>query len=545
MSSNYSTAEQTSQVAEQMQLAAFERYESLSRNLLYVLALVLLLGLVWAALSESDVCAEAVGRIEPRTRLQTMRPTADGTIYKYFVHDGDIVKKDQDLLWLNTVRAEAELTKRLQELSILDIQLKEHENARDGLAMIIANPRYHGKTSLSLPEVDRIAGQLFASKKSLDSALYDMSVDGGSKGLRMSPQMTLLKNQEEKLKSVQSLRIESVESKAAEREAERRKLESRVTMLESAFEKARRQLGELELSLADAKKEMEIYDRGRKLGVASEVKYLDVQSYMHQREFLVAQQRMQVRDLEQQLSAAKVDLNSSGLAYIADSADLVAGVKAEEQKVFAVPLSMNDAARALQNKQAAFDVADYHARARYSKELTEISNLQKKLTETNAAITVLKEQLAEKHLRAPVDGSVSDLLQLLPGETVLRGQALMNIVPADKELVLRAEVNNTDVGFVELGQSVRLRVDAFPCEEFGVIPGKVIRVDEFPEEKLEAQKRISVYKVTIKPLRTFLQAGSRRCEIKPGLEVHADIVLRKRTMLQLFFEPLLKMGGPV
>ncbi|MBX9689893.1 MAG: HlyD family efflux transporter periplasmic adaptor subunit [Candidatus Obscuribacterales bacterium] len=541
--SNFSPAEQASQVAEQMQLAVFEKHGGIAQKGIYLLLVLMLLFIVWATFAESDVCAEAKGRLEPRSRVQLLRPTADGTIFEYRVSDGQAVKKGDVLIVLNTIRAEAELKKKEQELSILETQLKEHENARDGLARIIADPRYSGRESLAIPDADRIAGELFAAKQSLDSATYDVGGRNFISGRKMTPELDVLSAQKKKLESVKAARNRSVETKSLEREAEKKKLLSKVQALSSALEKAKTQLAELQASLADAQKEMAIYEKGRQLGVASEVKFLEVQNYMHQREFSVAQQNLQITELEQELNAAQVDLESSGRAFNADKADLIAGVEAESAKLSSVPLSVNETVRALESKQAAFEVASYHARARYSKELTEISAIQRKISEGQSAALVLSEQLSEKYIKAPVDGTVSDLQHLLPGEMVLRGQPLLTVVPLDQDLVLRAEVNNTDVGFVELGQSARLRVEAFPCEEFGIVEGKVIRVDDYPEEKTEGQKKVSVYKVTIKPRHSYLERGRTHFELKPGMQIEADIILRKRSLLALLFEPLLKMGN--
>src|SRR5262249_37421083 len=144
--------------------------------------------------------------------------------------------------------------------------------------------------------------------------------------------------------------------------------------------------------------------------VASEVKFLEVQNYMHQREFAVAQQKLQITQLEQELQAAKVDLDASGIAYNADQADMGAGVAGEEIRMSSVPVSMNETERSLWQKQAAYEVASYHARSQYAKEQREIDDLQDKIAECVAAIRVLKAELAEKYIRAPLDGIVSDPL---------------------------------------------------------------------------------------------------------------------------------------
>ncbi|MBX9724992.1 MAG: HlyD family efflux transporter periplasmic adaptor subunit [Candidatus Obscuribacterales bacterium] len=540
-SKEFSSVEKANQVAEQMQMAVFEKHGSAAQKGLYALTILMIVFIAWSANSESDVCAEAKGRLEPRTKVQLIKPSADGTVLEYKVQDGQQVKQGETLIMLNTIRAEAELKKKQEELSILQSQLKEHENARDGLARIIANPKFSGKDSLAIPEVERTAGELYASKKSLDSASYDMSLATADKPSRMSSQMSVLQFKKQKLQAAKDARNESIQQKSAERDAEKKKLAARIESLSTAVAKARTQLSELQAGLDDAKKEMDIYEKGKRLGVASEVKFLEVQNYLHQREFSVAQQKLQIEELEKDLNVAKMEFESSSFAYNADQAELGASVMNSNTEISSVPLSENETVRALQNKQSAFEVAAYHASSRYSKELTEISSLQRKIDECKAAVTVLQAILAEKYIKAPVDGNVSNLVHLLPGEVVLRGQTLMAIVPSDKELILRAEVNNTDVGFIELGQNARLSIPAYPCAEFGVVQGKVVRVDDYPEEIMDNEKKVSAYKISIQPAQSFIKHDNKNIELKPGLLVHAAIVLRKRSMLGLLFEPLMRV----
>ncbi len=538
---DFSSAEQASQVSEQLQMATFEKYGSSAQKGLYALAIVLIIFGTWAAFSESDVCAEAKGQLEPITRIQQIKATSDGTIHQYKVRDGQQVKAGDTLIILNTVRAEAELRKKQQELSMLQIQLKQHENARDGLARVIENPKYNGKDILDLPEAERIAGTLYASRKSLDSASYDMTTARNEKLKGISPEMSVLQSKKQKLQTAKQAFADSIGKKVVERNAEKKKLTAKIESLSAALEKSRIELNELQEGLDDARKEMAIYERGKQLGVASEVKFLEVQNYLHQREFSVDQQKLQIEEMERQLKAAKLELDSSNFAYNAAQADLGASLMQSNVQISSVPLSENQTVRSLENKQADFEIASYHASSHFSKERTEISTLQRKIDECKDSIEVLQAILAEKFIKAPVDGTVSDPFYLLPGEVVTRGQTLLTLVPSDNNLILRATVNNIDVGFLQPGQTATLSIDAYPCAEFGVIKGKVLRVGDYPEEVIEGQKKISAYKVTIRPDQPFIKYNHKQIELKPGLQVQAAIVLRKRSMLGLLFEPLMKV----
>jgi hemolysin D len=522
-----------------LKMSALDHPGRSAQLLLYLIGVTLCCFSVWAGFIESDVCAEAKGRFEPRTRPQVIKPAVDGTVAKFLVTDEAFVRKGTPLILLNVVRIQAELDKQKHQLAILEADLQAHEKSRNELSKAIAHPDQLSRTALALPELDRIAGEVYQTKKNLERAAYDTTENVGV-SISQTPEMVALIAQRTKLEAGRKSRTIALASRSNERSAELAKLTARIQGLEAELSKARIVLQEMEASLADAQKELQIYEDGLKLGIASEVKYLQAQSFVHQKRYNVIQQKAQIAGLEQQLRSATIELQSSKLAFEADKADMQANLKADEARIGSIPLAMNSADRNLHNKQAEFEVASYRARARFSKEYSEVHELQRKIGECAATIDLLNQQVAQRTIEAPVDGTVTRLVHLAVGEMVMRGQALLTIVPSDAQLVVKAHVRSTDIGLVEKGQTVRLRLPAFPCEEFGVLKGTVEEIGAFPEPTEEQNARLSTYRVVIVPSETHVRAGSRQAACKPGLQADCDIVVRKRTLLALLFEPFLK-----
>ena len=55
-----------------------------------------------------------------------------------------------------------------------------------------------------------------------------------------------------------------------------------------------------------------------------------------------------------------------------------------------------------------------------------------------------------------------------PGYVVNTELPILKIVPID-DLVARVFVSNRDIAFLKVGQGVKVRVDAYPYNEFGEI----------------------------------------------------------------------------
>jgi HlyD family secretion protein len=261
---------------------------------------------------------------------------------------------------------------------------------------------------------------------------------------------------------------------------------------------------------------------------------------LHQQNISLLEAKTQLADLEARLSSARLALKQSESAFNASRAEMLAVIQGDKARIVAVPVQMNQASNKVESFQVEYDVATSHARAQLSKETTELATSSKKADEMKASIVLLRNMVSERTVRSPIDGAVTKVSHLAPGEMLVRGQELMTIVPADQQLVVRAQVRSADIGFVRKGQQVRLRIAAFPCEDFGVVNGIVEAVGSYPEEAVEQNKKESVYRVRIAPASTSIGSGAHRMDLRIGMNVDADIVVRKRTLLTLLLEPFFK-----
>jgi hemolysin D len=79
-------------------------------------------------------------------------------------------------------------------------------------------------------------------------------------------------------------------------------------------------------------------------------------------------------------------------------------------------------------------------------------------------------------LTAPIAGTVQQLAVTTLGQVVTTGQALMTIVPQNASIEIEAMILNQDIGFVEPGQDVVIKVEAFPFTRYGTVEGTVVKV---------------------------------------------------------------------
>ena len=75
--------------------------------LFFSIILFVIIAIIWAAFSEIDELARGEGKVIPSEKIQTIQSLDGGVISEILVHEGDIVKKDQPLMKIDTTRFQA------------------------------------------------------------------------------------------------------------------------------------------------------------------------------------------------------------------------------------------------------------------------------------------------------------------------------------------------------------------------------------------------------------------------------------------------------
>lgn len=150
-----------------------------------------------------------------------------------------------------------------------------------------------------------------------------------------------------------------------------------------------------------------------------------------------------------------------------------------------------------------------------------------------------KAQQRKKYraLKSPVDGTVLQLSVHTIGAVVSTSEKLVTIVPNDTVLEIEALVLNKDIGFVEEGQEVEIKLEAFPFTRYGIIHGKLkaLSRDAMVHERLGP-----VFKAKVALNSQHIKANGKTFLLTPGMNVTAEIKTGSRRILDFFLSPLLR-----
>ena len=154
-----------------------------------------------------------------------------------------------------------------------------------------------------------------------------------------------------------------------------------------------------------------------------------------------------------------------------------------------------------------------------------------------------------QQIRSPVNGTVQQLAVHTVGGIVQPAQPLMVVVPDGSEVEVEAQVLNKDIGFVREGQKVRVKLEAYPFTDYGLIEGVVETIsrdaiqqetDSGAADPAKAKSAGLVYNARIRLSRNWIEVGGVRQPIGPGLAVQAEIKTGNRRIIQYLLSPISK-----
>ena len=166
-----------------------------------------------------------------------------------------------------------------------------------------------------------------------------------------------------------------------------------------------------------------------------------------------------------------------------------------------------------------------------SKQLyAQYDNARLQLASVQASIDELNDRLQLGRMLAPIAGRIFNL-SIKPGETLTPVRPALQILPLNN-LDVELSVSNRDIGFLEVGMPVDIRVTSFPFTDYGSISGTIARIgaDALPPDVQNGQEFFPVL-VTINS--SELARNGRTYQLRSGMAVTALIQLGSRPVISL------------
>ncbi|NMG08712.1 HlyD family efflux transporter periplasmic adaptor subunit [Brasilonema sp. UFV-L1] len=453
------------------------------RSVMYLLLSLSGVVLPWAVLSKVDEIGSARGRLEPLKATQKLDSPVSASVTHVNVKEGESVKSDQILLELDSNVLKTDLEQVLKKLEGLQNKLENLELLKKQLTLSMRTQQQQNQAQQSA-QLSRIeqAQQNLNSLKSV----YNLQ-------------------KQEKLAKVNQMQRAVESNKAAEKLAG--------------------------VSFQASQERVSRYEQAWRDGVMSQDRYLETDQLAKENHERLIKARSDTFQTEESLKEQQ---------------------SAYQKMLHQAQSEIQQAELRLQQEQRNYQTQLYTGQLAYLKteeELkqlqTQIKTLQSEINQTKSQEISLNIQLNQRIVRSPIDGVIFAFPFQKPGAVVQVGQMIAQIAAKGDPLVIRAQLPSQESGFLQVGNPVKVKFDAYPFQDYGVVLGHVSRIS--PDSKVVETKQgnMEIFEVEITLAQSYIQNGSKRILLTPGQTATAEVIVRQRRVIDYVLDPFKKLqkGG--
>ena len=137
------------------------------------------------------------------------------------------------------------------------------------------------------------------------------------------------------------------------------------------------------------------------------------------------------------------------------------------------------------------------------------------------------------HIRANIDGRIQELTYKNPGSVVKQGDALAILVPLDQKLIVMAQLQIKDRGYIQLNQKAKIKLASMEQMTYLPIDAEVISISPNAIQTDNA----SYYELELILDSQTFENGDLQYKLVPGIQVHVFILTGERTILSYITTP--------
>ncbi len=167
---------------------------------------------------------------------------------------------------------------------------------------------------------------------------------------------------------------------------------------------------------------------------------------------------------------------------------------------------------------------------------SELHRVESDLAQASENLKKRQDRVGRLDVRSPVMGYIKGLKLNTIGAVIPAGQTLMEIVPVEEQLVVELKIMPQQIGRVETGQTVQVKIDSYDYVRFGTIEGRLesISATTFTDEA----RREDYYKGRVRMAKSYAGHVPGLHPIIPGMTVDADIVTGEKSVLAYLLKPI-------
>ncbi|MDJ0675013.1 MAG: HlyD family efflux transporter periplasmic adaptor subunit [Calothrix sp. MO_167.B42] len=454
-----------------------------TRGLLYFLLVFIGLALPWAMFSQVDDTGKAKGRLEPTGKTIKLDAPVAGTVAAIKVKEGELVKVGQKLIELESELVSTELQQQQRKLEGQQNRLNQLELLKNQLILALSTQQQQNQAQ-QLEKQARVE----QARQNLNS-----------------------------LRAAYSLQKEE---KSAQVEQARQAIESS----KAAYELAK-------IRWENAQKKIPRYKKVYEQGVLSQERFLEVQQSAQEAQKNTIKAESEIKQAQSRLKEQQGSYEK-----------IIHQASAEIQQA---QLRLQEQERSSKSLVHAGKLAILKSEEQLKNLETQIITLKAGISQSKSQIKSWEFQLSQRVLAAPIEGIVFQSPIKSAGAVVQPGDNIVEIVPQGSSLSLRAQMAIPESGSLRRGMPVKIKFDAYPFQDYGIVPGKVKNISPTSKMTETDKGKVATYDLEIQLNQTCIPTPKKCLNLRPGDTATAEVIVRQRRIIDLIIDPFKKLqqGG--
>lgn len=454
-----------------------------TRGLLYFLVIFVGIALPWAILAKVDETGTATGKLEPQGKTLKLDAPVEGKVALINIKEGDRVKAGERLMEIESDLVKADLKQQQTKLEGQEERLSQLQILEQQLQLVFQTQEQQNQAQ----KLEKLA-QINQAKANLEMLKNAYSLQEQEKQAQVSQARQDLYHSQKAIKSA-------------------------------------------EIQLENAENIKERYNSAIEEGIVSQIQVVEKEDALQERRKAYEQTKSDIEQAKYRLTEKKSNYQNTIEKAKADIREAELRIKEQENSydslVGSGELSL------LKNKEQIKNLE------------TEITTLKSDIKQTKSQIESFKYQLGQRVIKAPIEGTVFDLPIDTEGAVVQPGTRILEIAPQGTGLILKAEMATSESGSVNEGMPVKMKFDAFPFQDYGIIEGKLIEVSPTTKEIETPDGKTLVYDLTIELDKNCMPTAEECIKLRPGDTATAEVVVRQRRLIDFILDPFKKLqnGG--
>lgn len=164
-----------------------------------------------------------------------------------------------------------------------------------------------------------------------------------------------------------------------------------------------------------------------------------------------------------------------------------------------------------------------------------ISQIDLLLEENEKVLQGIDQEIESLYIRAPIAGIVKGIEIQTVGGVIAAGQKIMEIVPIDGQVNAIIKIMPQDIGHVQVGMPVDLKVTSYQYNRYGSILGQI---ESISPSTFYSDGGVSYYRAIVKLSKNYVGNDYTKNLVLPGMTLQADILTSRKSILAYLMRPL-------